>query len=171
MNIWCCVLSQSAVRMQWPHDAVVLPPSGATRSCSRRRVGARGGRRRDGSAPAGELRIDERGGGGRGAGVLMGVADLTPYMSQEGQQGAVTAARSIRAERGSVRRRIVLDLNSRLQVRPLVSHNEDLNSLSGHGCWWRRVSSWGLTGDTTHYVSFFLPQLSTHHNLRARGLP
>tara|TARA_B100000795_G_scaffold84941_1_gene61701 strand:- start:78 stop:521 length:444 start_codon:yes stop_codon:yes gene_type:complete len=29
-----CVLSQSAVRMQWPHDAVVLPPAGATRSRS-----------------------------------------------------------------------------------------------------------------------------------------
>jgi hypothetical protein len=29
-----CVLSQSAVRMLWPHDAVVLPPAGATRSRS-----------------------------------------------------------------------------------------------------------------------------------------
>ena len=29
-----CVLSQSAVRMQWLHDAVVLPPSGARRSRS-----------------------------------------------------------------------------------------------------------------------------------------
>jgi len=29
-----CVLSQSAVRMQWPHDAVVLPPAGAARPCS-----------------------------------------------------------------------------------------------------------------------------------------
>ena len=26
------MLSQSAVRMQWPHDAVVLPPAGAAHS-------------------------------------------------------------------------------------------------------------------------------------------
>eukprot|EP00964_Phaeocystis_antarctica_P118583 scaffold82366_cov36-Phaeocystis_antarctica.AAC.1 len=75
--------------MQWPHDAVVLPPPPGRRARARRRVGARGGRRRDGSAPAGELRIDERGGGGRGPGVLMGVADHSIYVS--GQQGAVTA--------------------------------------------------------------------------------